>query len=156
MPRPHLGEAIRSAGSARIGCEAKTRKSAFAIIAEPATDVERHADAIALLDPIDAGADFDNLAKIFVAKDPALLEAGAAIVHVQVLPTDVCRSQADDYIGRFLDLGIIDGIDGNVFRSVVYDSFHGSSPLVALLKAPSVRSLLMSQSSAAAEDMASF
>lgn len=45
----------------------------------------------------------------------------------------------DDYIGRFLDLGIIDGVDGNVFRSVVYDSFHGSSPLVAFLKTPSVR-----------------
>ncbi|MHB0669125.1 hypothetical protein [Roseomonas mucosa] len=141
LPRPHLGKAIRCAGGSRIGREAKTRQTAFAIFAEPATDVERHADAIALLNPIYGSADFDDFAKVFVAKDPALLEAGAALLHVKVRPADVGRGQPNDDIGGLFDLGIIDGIDGNVFGPVVHDSFHGSFPLVALLKASSNREL---------------
>jgi hypothetical protein len=60
---------------------------------------------------------------------------------VKVRPADIGRGQPDDNIGWLFDLGIIDGIDGNVFGPVVHDSFHGSSPFVALLWASSDREL---------------
>ncbi len=124
LPRTHLGKAIRCAGGSGVGREAKRRQTAFAIFAEPATHVERHTDAIARLDLIYGSANLDDFAKVFVTKNPALLEAGTAIVHVKVRPANVGGGHPNDHIGRFLDLGIIDGFHGNVFGSVVYDSFH--------------------------------
>ncbi|UQV18111.1 hypothetical protein MU852_15370 [Brevundimonas albigilva] len=141
LPRTHLGKAIRCAGGSRVGREAETRQTAFAIFAETATDVERHAHAIALLDAIYGSADFDDLAKVFVTENFALLKAGAALIHVKVRPADIGRGQPDDNIGLLFDLGIIDGIDGNIFGPVVHDSFHGSFPFAALLNASSNREL---------------
>ena len=86
-------------------------------------------------------ADLDNFAKVFVTKDPALLEAGTALVHVKVRPANVGGGHPNDHIGRFLDLGIVDGIDRNIFGPVVHDSFHGSFPFADLPNASSNREL---------------
>ena len=141
LPWTHLGKAIRRAGGSRVRREAKTRQTAFAIFAETATDVERQAHAITLLDTIHGSADFDDLAKVFVTEDPALFKAGTALIHVKVRSADVGRGQPDENIGLRFDLGIIDGIDRNIFGSVVHDSFHRSFPFVALLNASSNREL---------------
>ena len=134
LPWTHLGKAIRRAGGSRVRREAKTRQTAFAIFAETATDVERQAHAITLLDTIHGSADFDDLAKVFVTEDPALLEAGPALIHVKVRPADIGRGQPDDNIGLLFDLGIIYGVDRNIFGPVVHDSFHGSLPFAVILQ----------------------
>jgi hypothetical protein len=79
--------------------------------------------------------------KVFVTENPALLEAGTALIHVKVRPADIGRGQPDDNIGLLFDLGIIDGADRNIFGPVVHDSFHGSFPFAALLNASSNRDL---------------
>ena len=134
LPRTHLGKAIRRVGGSRVGREAKSRQTAFAVFAETPTDFERHAHAIALLDTIDGRTDFDDLAKVFVTEDPALLEAGPALIHVKVRPADIGRGQPDDNIGLLFDLGIIYGVDRNIFGPVVHDSFPGSLPFAVILQ----------------------
>ena len=76
-----------------------------------------------------------------MTEDPALLEAGTALIHVKVRPADIGRGQPDDNIGLLFYLGIIDSTDRNIFGPVVHDSFHGSLPFAALLNASSNRDL---------------
>ena len=60
---------------------------------------------------------------------------------MKVRPADIGGGQPDDNIGLLFDLGIVDGIDRNIFGPVVHDSFHGSFPFAALFNESSNREL---------------
>lgn len=119
MPRPFVASRICLAGSpfrvsiatapidSRIGREAEAREAPFAVLAEPAGDVERHDDAIALFDPVDGATDLDDFAEVFMTEDFPGLEAGPPFVHAEIQAADVSRGQPDEDVGRLLDAGIV-------------------------------------------------
>ena len=85
LPGAHVGEPVggpRDAGL--VGAQAVVGALFLAVAAVPAGDVERGRDHVANLDLVDRVADLDDLPYVFVAEDAALLEVGAALVHVQV------------------------------------------------------------------------
>ena len=77
-------EAGGHAGGVRLGDHAIVGKTAFAIRAKPAGNVEREYDVFADLDGVDAITDLDDLAHILVAKRAANREIGAPSVQVQI------------------------------------------------------------------------
>ena len=75
---------------------------------------------------VNAAAHLDDLAHVLVAEDLALLDVGAALVHVQVATADVRRRDLDQRIGRLLDLGVRNLVDRDVLRTVVHECTYGS------------------------------
>src|SRR2546421_6085138 len=69
---PHVGKAVGGAGHlrVRVGGEAKGGQSGLAVPAEAAADVERYADHVANLYPIDGAADLDHLTEVLVPDYP--------------------------------------------------------------------------------------
>jgi len=90
-----------------------------------AADIEGHADPVAGLETLDCGADFHHHAKVFVAKDAALLEIGPALVHVQVGPADVGAGDLDEGVGGAFDLRVWHVFDGDLVGTSIHNSFHG-------------------------------
>jgi hypothetical protein len=54
-----------------------------------------------------------------VAEDLTFFNIGAPFVHMKVGPADVSRGEPDNDIGRFLDLGIWDVVDRNLFGTMI-------------------------------------
>src|SRR6266566_8559752 len=89
--RGHGDVAVRPAGEPRVHRQAEPGVAAEAVLAEAAGDVERHHDAVALLQTGDAAADLFDDAEVLVAEHDAWLRGRATFVHVQVGPADARR-----------------------------------------------------------------
>ena len=124
--RSHPGEPIGGAGHLRVGIHRQTerRQTLFTVTAETATDVEGHTHPIPWRYFDNRIADLGNDAHILMTEHHALLKIGAALVHVQVRPTDIGGGDLHQHIGRVLDLGIRNIFDDDVTRSVVHKCFH--------------------------------
>jgi hypothetical protein len=96
----------------------------YAVAAAAAGDVERHRHPVPDFDPGDAGADGLDDAHVLVAEDLALLDAGAAFVHVQVRSADVRRRDSNQGIGGCLDGRVGDLFDRDAERPLVDNGFH--------------------------------
>ncbi len=125
---PHLSKAVSGAGRTGIGCQAESREPFFAVLTEPAADVEWQADAITNFDPVDSGAHLNHFAEVFMAKNSTCLERRAAFVHVQVRTADVGRGDTHQYVGGLLDFCVRNILDRDVTWAVVHDGFHVELP----------------------------
>nr|GEX61898.1 hypothetical protein [Tanacetum cinerariifolium] len=86
---PHVGKTVGCAGTAGVRGQAETGQAFLAVLAKSAADVERQAHAVADLDAVDTGTDFDDFAHVFVAEYTAFFHGGAAFIHVQIGAADV-------------------------------------------------------------------
>lgn len=125
---PHLCETISGAGSTRIGCKAESGEPLFTVFAEPAADIERQADPVTDLDPVNPLTDFNYLTEVLMAKYTSDLKRGTAFVHVQVRTADVGSGNAHQHIRRFLDFCVRYILDRDVPWAVVHDCFHAELP----------------------------
>ena len=98
--------------------------SAAAEEASAACDQAGHDDALALLQAIDAGADFLDHADAFMAEHEAGLDGERAVIEVQVGAADAGARDSHERVGGSFECGVVDALDAHVVGSVEDCSFH--------------------------------
>ena len=102
--------------------------SAAAEEASPACDQAGHDDAIALLEAIDASADFFDHADAFMAEHEAGLDGQSAVIEVEVGAADAGASDAHEGVGGSFERGVVDALDADIVGAVEDSSFHNLTP----------------------------
>jgi hypothetical protein len=122
--RTHGDVAVRTAGEAGVDVGTEAGVPLLAVLTEPAGDVERHDDAVALLERGYRLADLADDPHVLVAEDDSFFGRGSALVHVEVRATDTRRRDVDDDVVRVFDLRFVDVFDGDLVRSLIDNCFH--------------------------------
>ena len=90
-----------------------------------ARDLERDDDPVARAQVADLAADLLDDAHRLVPEDvPGVMNGAEHLVEVQVRAADVGRGDADDRVGRLLDLGVRDLFDPNVSLALPGNCAH--------------------------------
>ena len=114
----------------RVRVLAQRKLAALAEIAVAARDRERHDDAIADLQVLHRGSDFDDLAHELVAEDVAFgHRRDATVVQMQIGSADGGGLDPHDRIARIEDLRIGNALDANVVLAVPAGRSHVRPPL---------------------------
>ena len=112
----------------RIGVVAARPQLLLAEPAAPACDGEWHQNAVARIQVLHLGAEFDDLAHELVAEDVALLHRGnVAVVEMKIRAADGGGGDLNNGVTRVQDLGVRDIFNANVAASPPAKCFHKSS-----------------------------
>jgi hypothetical protein len=123
---------------ADLGGLALRLEVAFAPVAVPARDLERHHDPVARPDVLDGAAHLLDAAHRLVPEDVALLhEWREDLVEMPVRSADRRRRDADDRVRRLLDRRIGHRVDADVALPVPGNGLHGLTFLGARRARPS-------------------
>ncbi|MNI85799.1 hypothetical protein D3C73_1428230 [compost metagenome] len=91
----------------------------------PARDVERHYNAVALLQPVDFRAHLLHDSHGLVADDVALMHVGAQhLIEVEVGAANGCGGNPDNRVRGFLDGGVRDVFDAERTPALPCHCFH--------------------------------
>lgn len=109
------------------GGQAEGAQTPLTVAAEAAADVEGNDNPVADLHAIDGRSHLDHLAEVLVAEDTPSGEVGPTFVQVEVEAADVGAGDADQDVGRPLDLSARYLLDCDVAWPVVNDCLMGHS-----------------------------
>jgi hypothetical protein len=92
----------------------------------PTANVERQANPVVNLEPLDGIADRHDLAEVFMAEYPTGLHVGSSLVHVEVGTTNIGGPDFNDHIGGTFDGRVRHVFYSDVPRPAIYNCFHSS------------------------------